>query len=381
MNQGVSLFYAPLGDNAGAGYIKQPGCASLPILAFHIADGNVSCSPGLLNALAACASDLEQAKSSDPRAIASSLKQVLAKVLQTSAQPPRPSVAACIQVSKQLELLGWDRVTAVEENFCSVGLVHVGRRGDGGGAHALRLFLDVQGRPYECMSDTPLPFVLLPSNVSSVSEAYARFATHVARFEQVWQELEEVDASARVLDPPLPANRGLCYRRLGLLDENQGLSIATLHVQMAIDNPRGAPCSCELIGPETAIAPHRGRLDAMFRDWVGGLVLFAALTWRVDVPRTPVGVCCAISRIRCAWLRPAPIRWKPTSSWTPASAASATRSACRARTARLSSQTFPASAGAPSTSPACSAGCAPCPRRKGLSASSRASAHSAFGGQ
>jgi len=251
---GDSAFAAPLGDGRIAGLVHNGAflfsppeiLACSPHLAALVRKGNEKAS------VASLINNLAQHGSAGPE-VAGALNKMAEKGELANSElmmPSLPDVAACVRVAEELESIGWDAVKIVDERFAAVELQLIDSQMR---LHALKLLLNVHGKPVEAVSDTPLPLVLGAS--WSITMAFEQFRILVERFQKLWMELDAIDHNARVLDPVLPALKSISYRRLALMDKNGAVSLATAHVQLAMDDPCSAPCGCELIGPELSIAP------------------------------------------------------------------------------------------------------------------------------
>jgi len=266
---------APLGDNRCAGVIDS---AQHGAVVFLVDGGFVYTSPALVPA-----PELNTETTKDAMALAAALGEAVAAREAAQAPPPLVSLAACAKLTAELQSLGWDCVRGVQDNFGAVTLVHVD---DAGREHACKLLLDLDGHARDALVDLPLALALPPK--AAVSTAFGLFKALVARFQPLWAELERIDAACRVLDPAMPAPRAVTYRRLGLQSDDGALSAATLHVQLALDDPVHAPCGCDLVGPDAVARAFRAGVRALFREWVLLLTLRArGLTARCERTPTP----------------------------------------------------------------------------------------------
>ncbi len=87
-----------------------------------------------------------------------------------------------------------------------------------------------------------------------------RFAARVASYQGVFEALDELDACAWVLDPPLPASRSVLWRRVAV---GQHVSLQLSVSPLA---PR-ALCECHFLGPEGECAGLRERFLSRQREW------------------------------------------------------------------------------------------------------------------
>ena len=87
-----------------------------------------------------------------------------------------------------------------------------------------------------------------------------RFAARVASYQGVFEALDELDACAWVLDPPLPASRSVLWRRVAV---GQHVSLQLSVSPLA---PR-ALCECHFVGSEGECAGLRERFLSRQREW------------------------------------------------------------------------------------------------------------------
>jgi E3 ubiquitin-protein ligase FANCL len=97
-----------------------------------------------------------------------------------------------------------------------------------------------------------------------------RFAARVACYQGVFEALDELDACAWVLDPPLPASRSVLWRRVAV---GQHVSLQLSVSPLA---PR-ALCECHFVGSEGECAGLRERFLSRQREWSHSRTLRANL--------------------------------------------------------------------------------------------------------
>jgi E3 ubiquitin-protein ligase FANCL len=121
----------------------------------------------------------------------------------------------------QLEHLGWGCIADLAEDLSSLTLRLADARGR---PHELRLTLPPEfpaAPPLVVSADLPAPLPPPPpaapkapatSGNSSLGEAVARFEAALAQHQLLWDELDDLDAHAWVLEPQQPTRAGLMRR-------------------------------------------------------------------------------------------------------------------------------------------------------------------------
>lgn len=167
---------------------------------------------------------------------------------------------------EEIEEVGWQHVTSVEEG---VGDLTLGiELSDAAGrrhALSLRLLPDYPLTAPRCSAALPahveLRWVSTGPGVgtSRLKNVVEQYAMAIAGYDELWHELEHIDAEAWVIEPEMPT-RAIVYRRLAVGPH------CALQVDLDASAPRAVP-ECKFFGMETAVAPLRQRLNLELHRW------------------------------------------------------------------------------------------------------------------
>ena len=133
--------------------------------------------------------------------------------------------------------------------------------GSSGGGSSREIWIDDD---YAVTGNTVRIAAGRPASSSSRSSAlpyglpyiYQQFRKVLTSYQTFWNDLDELDRSAWILEPALPANRAISERRIAL---KPGLSLA---LTLDADRPRAPPLSARLVGSSVDVAGLRERVAA-----------------------------------------------------------------------------------------------------------------------
>ena len=133
--------------------------------------------------------------------------------------------------------------------------------GSSGGGSSREIWIDDD---YAVTGNTVRIAAGRPASSSSRSSAlpyglpyiYQQFRKVLTSYQTFWNDLDELDRSAWILEPALPANRAISERRIAL---KPGLSLA---LTLSADQPRAPPLSARLVGSSVDVAGLRERVAA-----------------------------------------------------------------------------------------------------------------------
>jgi E3 ubiquitin-protein ligase FANCL len=184
-------------------------------------------------------------------------------LLSAGADPMQPALltASCSRLLSELDAIGWANVAHVGAKLDDVHLrvVDAAQR-----THVLQFQLpaDYPRSPPIVRGDLPSAIELRWRGAhSTLRDALQQCAEFVAQFQSVWHALDAFDAQCLVLEPPMPAARGVLARRIALGAHR------TLSLVLDWQRPLAVPRECLLLGPEAAVAPLRERLAGGLHRW------------------------------------------------------------------------------------------------------------------
>ncbi|ETI53540.1 hypothetical protein L915_03407 [Phytophthora nicotianae] len=140
---------------------------------------------------------------------------------QTRNQVALPSAKYYVRLMEELDVVGWNRLRQLSDDLRSLELE---TKDKAGRIHAIRVLLPLQyetagftAKP-ECLVDAPEAFELQwppDDNQSVLDGILQQFESFLDRFQEFWDVLDALDASACVLEPH-HASRATGRRRLAL---------------------------------------------------------------------------------------------------------------------------------------------------------------------
>lgn len=188
------------------------------------------------------------------------LRDVAERVARAEPGAELPGRAYYSRVMAEMEAAGWDRLEGIDAAMRVLRLRHVDARGR---AHSLEVELppDYPRRAPRCVADLPAPFRLRWEDAAdrSLASVAAQHAEAVARFQDAWDVLDELDARCWVLEPSGPS-RAATSRRVAVARH------ASLHVEVDALRPR-AVCECRFLGAEAVVGPMRRLLNERLFSW------------------------------------------------------------------------------------------------------------------
>ncbi|XP_052273732.1 E3 ubiquitin-protein ligase FANCL-like isoform X2 [Dreissena polymorpha] len=186
------------------------------------------------------------------------IQSIAENQLDRNAVAATDSTMFCRQLLDHIELLGWDKLEYVSDDFREVHMVFtdVARR-----KHVMKLYT---GKQYprdcpKCSVQLPVKFDLHWSAHATLTDAYGQFEVSVDTFQDFWNKMAEIDAKTWVLEPEKPTHAAK-HRRIAI---NPSVS-----VQITVDpnNPRVLP-DCMFLGSDQAIKPLRQSMNANISAW------------------------------------------------------------------------------------------------------------------
>jgi E3 ubiquitin-protein ligase FANCL len=235
------------------------------------AAGDVRGDAALRAALAAAppAARRRVAAAADPHAALVELRDAVERAEEGRGRGGRggvhlPPAAFYEGLLRELGELGWENVAGMDEAMRSVQL----RARDGGGREhvvSVALPLDYPASAPAVAASLPEQFRLAAwsRGASSLSSVLAHFRDAVARFQQVFDALDDIDAHCWVLEPERPL-RSDVYRRIAI-----GMH-SSLRVELDARAPTRAIPECRFLGSEAAVGPLRARLNENMSAWATG---------------------------------------------------------------------------------------------------------------
>lgn len=158
--------------------------------------------------------------------------------------------------------LGWENVAGMDETMRNVQLR---ARDDAGREHvvSIELPLDYPTAAPKAVASLPEQFRLAgwSRGTSTLSSVLTQFRAAVARFQALFDALDDIDANCWVLEPERPL-RSDVYRRIAIGRHS------SLRVELDARAPTRAVPECRFLGSEAAVGPLRARLNENMSAWV-----------------------------------------------------------------------------------------------------------------
>lgn len=214
------------------------------------------------------------------------LRDAVSRAL-TAAPPPRPARAAesYLRALDHLSALPEGTVASVGADAATVDLVVRDRAGR---AHALAVALpaDYPLSPPAVSADFPLPLDLKAwdPSASSMRDVVSAALSASDSFSWIWDQLEELDRNAYVIEPAeKPPPRAAASRTVAL-----GGHVTLL---VALDPKAGPaqPPRVQILGAEAAVAPKRAALSAALQGWTAASRLLETLERALGKLPSPAG--------------------------------------------------------------------------------------------
>mmetsp|Transcript_16385 Transcript_16385/g.53374 ORF Transcript_16385/g.53374 Transcript_16385/m.53374 type:complete len:285 (+) Transcript_16385:80-934(+) len=164
---------------------------------------------------------------------------------------------------REIDAVGWSSLVQLSPGLDEVALSVADAAGR---AHTLRLRL-----PVSYPAQPPVPSAALPSpfelrwpsgEIPSLAGAVGQFRAALRWHQMLWDELDDLDAHAWVLEPKHPG-RDETHRRIALG------SHCSLQVRLHPSSPTALP-DLQFLGAERSLAPFRRNLNANLRLWCSG---------------------------------------------------------------------------------------------------------------
>ena len=187
-------------------------------------------------------------------------RQLAADALAGSLTPALPPAAFYEQLIAEVNGIGWASLCGLSPSLDELQLTidDTARR-----AHVLTLSLppDYPARSPVARAALPAPFELrwAPGERPSLAAAAAQFRGALAAHQSLWDELDDLDREAWVLEPKHPT-RDVCHRRLAL--GGHCSLLVTLHPTAPSSLPE-----LRFLGAERSIAPLRRALNSRLAEW------------------------------------------------------------------------------------------------------------------
>mmetsp|Transcript_2826 Transcript_2826/g.4433 ORF Transcript_2826/g.4433 Transcript_2826/m.4433 type:complete len:460 (-) Transcript_2826:115-1494(-) len=214
-------------------------------------------------------------------------------------------------VVSQLDFIGWENIVSIDSRLTVIVLKTVDSSGR---THELRLELgeNFPNQAPICTSDLPIefeienwrPLSLHPDNSDvtsgvftgntnfevppkkrsrqSVSAGlalvYEEFEAAVDSYQSLWNELDNIDANACILEPILPARRSIRERRIAIRASAGGISAV---LSLDCKRPRTVPSSLRFVGATAEVS----KLRSHFNEYIAGTLKCddgLTLQWRED---------------------------------------------------------------------------------------------------
>ena len=162
----------------------------------------------------------------------------------------------------QLDSIGWNKVEDIDDSLSHVVFQVDDRRGR---QHQLTCNLDSLF-PSKCpvfTTDLPGDFEVSWDQNSGMVKVFRAFIDVVKEYQNIWDELDDIDLSTWVIEPSLPARKAIIERRIVLLATDGGLSIV---IELDTKYPRGVPKSIRFIGSTKNTNKYRHQ----YNEYVAG---------------------------------------------------------------------------------------------------------------
>ncbi|XP_075452325.1 E3 ubiquitin-protein ligase FANCL isoform X2 [Ascaphus truei] len=187
------------------------------------------------------------------------LKTVLEVALKNANElqtPPAPQYYCCLV--KDIESLGWDKLSFVDTEFSTIKLKI---EDSSGREHLITLKLNAKypNEAPDCCVDFPVPFAVTWTPQSSLQNIHNQLSATLESLKHFWDALDEIDEKTWVLEPEKPT-RSATIRRIAIGN----------NVSVTIDvdprHPTMLP-ECYFLGAEHVVNPLRDKLNYNIHLW------------------------------------------------------------------------------------------------------------------
>ncbi|KJE91614.1 fanconi anemia [Capsaspora owczarzaki ATCC 30864] len=271
----------------------------------RLADAVVEGCPALVQLLSGCEDVVAQRikQSVDLNAFSFELRDLLERLVDAADRPAATgyvlqqglrSSEFYTRVIEELDAVGWHNVSLEDDTLSNIRFT---ARDDRQREHSLIVQPHPQhpAVPPTCVAALPEPFRILRWNsASSLSNVFQQFQQALQRFQQLWDDLDEIDANTWVLEPERPT-RDCCHRRMAL-EHNSSVQILV--------NPKAvrAVPECRFLGADSIVNPLRDAMNDNISQWDEtkpllanlGIVLNVQFPSPATVSREEVTVACGI---------------------------------------------------------------------------------------
>ncbi|XP_039594900.1 E3 ubiquitin-protein ligase FANCL isoform X1 [Polypterus senegalus] len=162
------------------------------------------------------------------------------------------------QLIKDIEDLGWDKLSHISTDFSTVRL----KAEDGSGReHLITVKLQTK-YPDEvpvCSADVPVPFILSWSLQSCLKNIHSQFLAMLESLKQFWDVMDEIDEQTWVLEPEKPT-RSATMRRIAIGNN------VSLNIEVDPRHPKMLP-ECCFLGADHVVAPLKNKLNTNMHLW------------------------------------------------------------------------------------------------------------------
>ena len=168
----------------------------------------------------------------------------------------------------EISEVGWGAVTRVEEGAGGELHLALGLRDAAGRGHTVSVALPAgyPAAPPRCAAALPAHVELSWGAGSALRDVIAQYTAAIAAYDEVWKELDVLDARGWVIEPEAPTRAAL-HRRLALSAR------CSLQVDLDHRNARAVP-QIRFFGSEAAVAPLRASLNRSLHSWSLGRSVF-----------------------------------------------------------------------------------------------------------
>lgn len=160
----------------------------------------------------------------------------------------------------QISALGWSYVSAIDQRMHSIDLSVMDTHSR---THTLHIVLtaDFPSTPPKCIASLPEEF-RPPWEKKQQTLAYILqyFKDALAKFQDLFQAMDDFDQHARILEPERPTRRD-AYRRISLGKHT------SIRIKLEPTSPLTTYPECRFLGSEAAIAPLRQKLNENMHRW------------------------------------------------------------------------------------------------------------------
>lgn len=187
------------------------------------------------------------------------LKSIAEKQLSFQEQNhPSYSKTNCAQPISELEKIGWEHVISVDADFQSFQIMYVDVKER---KHVMRIKLHLQ-HPKQAPTvtvDLPTKFDVVWTSTSSLLDVYNQFIHNVDLYQDLWNNLNELDNKTWILEPDNPTYAAT-NRRIAIS--------ASASVQITVDpkHPSSLP-EIKFLGSNQATGPLRENMTSNLHLW------------------------------------------------------------------------------------------------------------------